>query len=213
MPRQNTDQRSSQLMWRYPALLAVLCTLPLLGACGKSGSDSTADKAAAPAQQESTAGSGMMMGGEHEKMMDQGAGSSMAATSGASSAASQASEAASQAADTATQAVQTAAATATQAATAATEAAKEEAKRAPMDGYEVYTRFCVICHKSGMNGAPKYGDKLAWKPRIAQGKDTMYDAAINGLRAMPPKGGIAGLYDQEVKDAVDYMVNAAGGWK
>jgi len=87
-----------------------------------------------------------------------------------------------------------------------------EQKREPMDGYTVYSRFCVMCHKTGMNGAPKYGNKEAWGPRIAQGKETLYHAAINGLRAMPPKGGIAGLYDSEVKDAVDYMVKAAGGW-
>ena len=93
-----------------------------------------------------------------------------------------------------------------------TKTAQEEQKREPMDGYTVYSRFCVICHKAGMNGAPKYGDKMAWKPRIAQGKETMYNAAIHGLRAMPAKGGIAGLYDQEVKDAVDYMVNGSGGW-
>ena len=93
-----------------------------------------------------------------------------------------------------------------------TETAQQEQKREPMDGYEVYSRFCVICHKSGMNGAPKYGDKQSWAPRIAQGKETMYNAAIHGLRAMPAKGGIAGLYDQEVKDAVDYMVNGSGGW-
>lgn len=90
---------------------------------------------------------------------------------------------------------------------------QQEQKRPPMDGETVYSRFCVMCHKTGMNGAPKYGNKQAWAPRIAQGKQTLYHAAIHGLRGMPPKGGISGLYDQEVKDAVNYMVQAAGGWK
>jgi len=86
-------------------------------------------------------------------------------------------------------------------------------KRQPMDGQTVFSRFCSMCHKTGMNGAPKYGNKQAWAPRIAKGKDTLYQHALHGFRGMPPKGGISGLYDSEVKDAVNYMVNAAGGWK
>lgn len=91
-------------------------------------------------------------------------------------------------------------------------AAQATPEREPLSGREVYTSFCVICHRAGMNGAPKYGDKIAWGKRVSQGKETLYSAAINGLRAMPPKGGIAGLSDQEVKDGVDFMVNGSGGW-
>jgi cytochrome c5 len=93
------------------------------------------------------------------------------------------------------------------------EAKQEEQKREPMDGYTVYNRFCTVCHKQGMNGAPKFRDKEAWQPRIAKGKETLYKHSIEGFRAMPAKGGIAGLYDQEVKDAVDFMVKNVGGWE
>ncbi|WNK21598.1 c-type cytochrome [Halomonas piscis] len=34
----------------------------------------------------------------------------------------------------------------------------------------------------------------------------MYDHAINGFQAMPPKGGQVSLSDDEVKAAVDYML-------
>lgn len=107
--------------------------------------------------------------------------------------------------------------TATEAETTDTGATQQTAEsetqdREPMSGREVYTRFCVICHKAGLNGAPKYGDKRAWGERVKQGKETVYSYAINGLRAMPPKGGVAGLYDQEVKDAVDFIINGSGGW-
>jgi cytochrome c5 len=77
------------------------------------------------------------------------------------------------------------------------------------EGKAVYDQTCHVCHATGLAGSPKYGDKSAWAPRIAQGMDTLYNAALHGLRAMPPKGGNASLTDAQVKAAVDYMVAAA----
>jgi cytochrome c5 len=73
----------------------------------------------------------------------------------------------------------------------------------------VYDETCHVCHATGLAGSPKYGDKAAWAPRIATGVDALYNAALHGLRAMPPKGGNASLSDAQVKAAVDYMVAAA----
>jgi cytochrome c5 len=76
-------------------------------------------------------------------------------------------------------------------------------------GKATFEKVCSACHGTGVLGAPKFGDKAAWAPRIAQGKDTLYNAALHGLRAMPAKGGNPSLSDADVKAAVDYMVNAA----
>jgi cytochrome c5 len=76
-------------------------------------------------------------------------------------------------------------------------------------GKKTFDAVCTACHGTGVAGAPKFGDKAAWAPRIAQGKDTLYNAALHGLRAMPPKGGNPSLSDADVKAAVDYMVAAA----
>ena len=81
------------------------------------------------------------------------------------------------------------------------------------DGAAVVQGLCFACHQAGMNGAPKFANKVAWAPRIAQGKDKLYENAIKGLRGMPPKGGSTNLSDDQVKAAVDYMVKAAGGYK
>jgi len=81
------------------------------------------------------------------------------------------------------------------------------ATAAKPDGAHVYTVVCAMCHAAGLAGAPKYADKAAWKPRIAQGLPTLYEHAVKGIRAMPPKGGSASLSDAEVDAAVDYMVN------
>ncbi len=78
-----------------------------------------------------------------------------------------------------------------------------------VDGKKVYDGTCHVCHATGLVGSPKYGDKAAWAPRIATGMNTLYNAALHGLRAMPPKGGNANLSDAEVKAAVDYMTAAA----
>jgi len=58
-------------------------------------------------------------------------------------------------------------------------------------------------------GAPKLGDKAAWEPRIAKGKDSVYTNALNGVKLMPPKGGNASLKDEDVKSAVDFMISKA----
>lgn len=76
-------------------------------------------------------------------------------------------------------------------------------------GKDIYTKTCAACHMTGAAGAPKLGDKAAWGPRIAQGKDALYTSALKGKGAMPPKGGNAALPDADVKAVVDYMVSQA----
>ncbi|MGO2339755.1 MAG: c-type cytochrome [Psychrobacter sp.] len=78
----------------------------------------------------------------------------------------------------------------------------------PRDGKAVYNAVCHTCHAAGLLGSPVFADAGAWGPRIAQGTDTLYDHAINGLNSMPAKGG-ADIPDEEVQNAVDYMVEAA----
>lgn len=75
-------------------------------------------------------------------------------------------------------------------------------------GKKVYDSTCQACHAAGVAGAPKFGDKAAWAPRLAQGKAKLYDNALHGKAAMPPKGTYAGS-DDDVKAAVDYMAAAA----
>ena len=79
-------------------------------------------------------------------------------------------------------------------------------------GKKLFGAVCTACHGMGIAGAPKFGDKAAWAPRIAEGLDTLYQHAINGYQGkngvMPPKGG-SGAPDDDVKAAVRYMADAA----
>lgn len=76
-------------------------------------------------------------------------------------------------------------------------------------GEAVYQQSCAACHGPGVMGAPKMGDKAQWAPHVAKGTETLYNSAINGINAMPPRGGNMSLSDADVKAAVDYMVNAS----
>ena len=77
------------------------------------------------------------------------------------------------------------------------------------DGKAVYDKTCVACHASGVANAPKLGDKAAWAPRIATGRDAMVASVVKGKGAMPPKAGAANLSDDDIKAAVDYLIGAA----
>lgn len=71
----------------------------------------------------------------------------------------------------------------------------------------IYTASCAACHTTGAAGAPKLGDNSAWVPRIKAGNESLYNSALKGKNAMPPKGGNASLSDADVKAVVDYMVS------
>ena len=80
---------------------------------------------------------------------------------------------------------------------------------AALTGPQVYNAACIACHSAGIGGAPILGDAAAWAPRIAQGDDVLAQNAIKGftdIGYMPPKGGRMDLSDQEVLDAVTYMI-------
>jgi cytochrome c5 len=84
---------------------------------------------------------------------------------------------------------------------------------APLSGPQVFNQACNACHGGGIGGAPKFGDKSAWIPRIAQGMDTLRKHALQGFQGksgvMPPKGGWVNLSDAEINAAVDYMVSGS----
>lgn len=77
-------------------------------------------------------------------------------------------------------------------------------------GEQVFQERCQDCHVSGKNGAPKFGDMEAWKPRLKNGIPPLVKSAINGHNGMPARGGMSNLSDAEMRAAVEYMVAKTG---
>lgn len=73
-------------------------------------------------------------------------------------------------------------------------------------GQKIVQSSCFACHGTGAAGAPKIGDKAAWAPRIAQGMKTLLQHATQGFKAMPPKGTCMSCSEQDLLDAITYMV-------
>lgn len=78
-------------------------------------------------------------------------------------------------------------------------------------GEQVYNRVCVACHATGVEHAPRFGDREAWKPLIDEGQDELTAHAWLGVRGMPPRGDDATLELEEFARATAFMVRAAGG--
>ena len=74
-------------------------------------------------------------------------------------------------------------------------------------GQTIYEQHCVVCHRDGVVGAPKFRDSTDWSPRLSkQNIDSLTDTAIKGLNAMPAKGTCITCSPAEIKEAIEYMV-------
>ena len=89
-----------------------------------------------------------------------------------------------------------------QAAATASPAATEEV----VDGATVYGGLCKACHDAGVAGAPIPGSEPMAAREAERGIDGMVQNVINGLNAMPPKGGNMALTDEQIQAAVEFML-------
>ncbi len=78
-------------------------------------------------------------------------------------------------------------------------------------GKEIVETVCAACHKAGVDGAPKIGDRKAWAQLTSQSLTSLAEVALKGVRRMPPHGGNPDLTDTEIERAISYMVNQSGG--
>ena len=81
-------------------------------------------------------------------------------------------------------------------------------------GKKIWVDNCEGCHGWGVGDAPIPLQYEQWEIRIAKGKDVLYQHAIEGFfgpddAMMPERGGNLELTDEEIKAAVDYMVELA----
>ena len=74
-----------------------------------------------------------------------------------------------------------------------------------LDGEMIYSSVCGVCHVTGAAGAPIPG-QAAWLERAEKGLDALTLSAINGLNAMPARGGRSDICDEQMKAAVEFML-------
>ena len=94
---------------------------------------------------------------------------------------------------------------------AGTEDANENAQAAvtaePRDGASLYNSMCIACHSTGLANAPKAGDTETWNKLLEAGMDSLVASAKIGKNVMPPMGNCLDCTDEELKSAIQYMVD------
>ena len=91
--------------------------------------------------------------------------------------------------------------------------AKPVGKGKDAAGEAIYNQYCFACHKMGSGGAPKLGDVEGWKLLIAKGLPTLYENAIHGINGMPAKGTCMSCTNEQIEQAVRFMVHQVEGKK
>ena len=74
-------------------------------------------------------------------------------------------------------------------------------------GKQIYDLFCFVCHATGVSEAPLLGDREKWQPSIDKGMDAMLATSLAGLNLMPPKGACVDCSEEEMRAAIQYMID------
>jgi cytochrome c5 len=75
-----------------------------------------------------------------------------------------------------------------------------------LPGQEVYEKYCSMCHGYAVAGAPKTGDKEAWKKRMSQGWETIMSHALGGYKGMPAKGNCLNCSNDDIRESIEYIL-------
>ena len=83
--------------------------------------------------------------------------------------------------------------------------AQAPASEADIDGEKLYASACAACHSTGAAGAPKPGSP-EMAQRAEKGMDALMQTAVNGLNAMPARGGRPDLSDAQIQAIIEFML-------
>ena len=83
--------------------------------------------------------------------------------------------------------------------------AQAPASEADIDGEKLYASTCAACHSTGAAGAPKPGSP-EMAQRAEKGMDALMQTAVNGLNAMPARGGRPDLSDAQIQAIIEFML-------
>lgn len=80
------------------------------------------------------------------------------------------------------------------------------AEEVVVDGEAVYGSLCMSCHDAGVAGAPITASEQMAARLEERGLEGLVSNAINGLNAMPARGGNPALTDEQIQAAVEFML-------
>jgi len=84
---------------------------------------------------------------------------------------------------------------------------KQELVKKEEPGQAIYEQYCVVCHRDGLAGAPKFRNKDEWAPRLSSKQlEGLLTSVKKGLNAMPANGTCSGCSDEDLKLAIQYML-------
>lgn len=82
------------------------------------------------------------------------------------------------------------------------------------NGKIIYNKTCIACHWKGVAGAAALTDKVRWEANASKGMDSLHVHSIKGFQGefgvMPPKGTCTDCSDQDMYDAIGFMLKEAG---
>ncbi len=71
---------------------------------------------------------------------------------------------------------------------------------------QLYQSACLACHTTGAAGAPMIGNAAVWSVRASKGLEALVSSAVNGIGAMPARGG-SQLSDDQIFSVVEYILD------
>ena len=83
------------------------------------------------------------------------------------------------------------------------------------NGKRTYDKICFACHKDGVAGAAAITNKKRWQENADKGLNTLLKhikaGIVNGkYGTMPARGGCTDCTDQDLHDAILYMIHESG---
>lgn len=82
------------------------------------------------------------------------------------------------------------------------------------NGKAIYEKSCIACHMTGVAGAAALTNKERWQISADRGMKTLHEHSIKGYQGdfgvMPEKGTCVDCSDQDMFDAVSYILKEAG---
>ena len=76
-------------------------------------------------------------------------------------------------------------------------------------GKALFESHCILCHGSGIAGAPRFGNRADWELRIKKRISLLLKHVKNGYRAMPPKGTCLECSSKDLEAAIHYMTDGS----